>query len=194
VVPPIFQCKISILSIVTNVVKALSNLPRGAHRWEKPEVRKIKVNVDASFHGDVRAGTTSAVIRDGQGKFLVASSTYFPNISSAATAEALAMMEGLALANHYGGTNVIMESDSLETINACNGDEVWWGEESAIFADYIDLASHIDGVEYRHCYREANEVAHELARNCFTDRNSCNLLIEPPSFILPMLINDVTII
>jgi hypothetical protein len=55
----------SILSIVTNAAKALSNLPRGSHRWEKPEVGKIKVNVDASFHCDDRAGATSAIIRDG---------------------------------------------------------------------------------------------------------------------------------
>jgi ribonuclease HI len=182
----------SILSIVSNAAKALSKIRRGIQRWKKPEVGKIKVNVDASFYRDDLAGAVSAVIRDVQGKFLAASSIYVPNISSAATAEALAMREGLALVNHYGGTHVIMESD-LETINACNGDEAWWGEESAIFADCVDLASHIERVEYGHCHREANEVAHELARACYADRNSCNWLVEPPRFIIHMLINDVTI-
>jgi ribonuclease HI len=184
----------SILSIVSNAAKALSKVPRGTHRWKMPEVGKIKVNVDASFYRDDRAGAVAAVIRDVQGKFLAASCTYVPNLSSSATAEALAMREGLVLVNHYGGTHVIMESDSMETINACNGDEAWWGEESAIFADCVDLASHIGRVEYGHCHREANEVAHELARASYADRNSCNWLVEPPSFIIPMLINDVTII
>jgi ribonuclease HI len=184
----------SILSIVSNAAKAAAKPPCGVHRWEKPEARQTKVNVDASFHCDDRAGATAAVIRDVQGKFMAASSTYYPNLSSTASAEALAMREGLALANRYGGDNVIMESDSLETVNACNGDEAWWGEESAIFADCVDLASFIDKIQYRHCPREANEVAHEIAKVCFADKNSCNWLVEPPSFILPMLINDVTII
>jgi hypothetical protein len=30
-----------------------------------------------------------------------------------------------------------MESVSLETVDACSGDEIWWGESSAIFADCL---------------------------------------------------------
>jgi ribonuclease HI len=36
-----------------------------------------------------------------------------------AAAEAMAMREGLSLVNRIGCTNVIMESDSTETIEAC---------------------------------------------------------------------------
>jgi hypothetical protein len=48
-------------------------------------------------------------------------------------AEAMSMREGLALANLLGCNNVIMEYDSLETVEACSGGEAWWGESSAIF-------------------------------------------------------------
>jgi hypothetical protein len=40
-------------------------------------------------------------------------------------AEAIAIREGLSLANHMGCTNVIMESDSIEIVDACNGTEAW---------------------------------------------------------------------
>jgi hypothetical protein len=73
--------------------------------------------------------------------FLAVSSIFIPNVSSAAASEALVMMEGLALANRFGCNNVIMESDSMETVDACSGNEAWWGESSAIFADCIDLAT-----------------------------------------------------
>jgi hypothetical protein len=33
-------------------------------RWEKPNVRQTKVNVDGSFHQDLHAGAAGVVLRD----------------------------------------------------------------------------------------------------------------------------------
>ena len=104
------------------------------------------------------------------------------------------MREGLALANRLGCNNVVAESDSTEIVDACNGAEAWWGESSAVLADCIDEASMIGNVLFQHCPREANGVAHELARSCFIDKFSRNWVDEPPSFLLESLINNVTII
>jgi hypothetical protein len=52
----------------------------------------------------------------------------------------------------------------------------------------------IGNVSFVHCPREANKTAHELARVCFTYRNSFNWDDEPPSFLLGPLINDVTVL
>jgi hypothetical protein len=93
------------------------------------------------------------------------------------------MREGLALANRLGCNNVIMESDSLETVDACTGSESWWGESAAIFADCVDLAALIDKVAFKHCPREANEVAHEIASNSYSTRNSYNWVDEPPTLL-----------
>jgi hypothetical protein len=65
-----------------------------------------------------------------------------------------------------------MESDSIETIKACTGEETWWGESSAIFADCVDLASLMDWVSFKHCPMEENEAAHELARSSFSNKLS----------------------
>jgi hypothetical protein len=51
----------------------------------------------------------------------------------------MATCEGLSLANRLGCNDIIAESDSLETVEACTGEERWWGESSATFADCVDL-------------------------------------------------------
>jgi hypothetical protein len=119
-------------------------------------------------------------MRDSAGRFIAASTVYIPNVASVAAAETMAMREGLALANRLGCNNVLMESDSVETVEACSGDEAWWGENSAIYADCVDLATLLGNVTFKYCSREANGVAHEIARFSFSSRSSCNWVDEPP--------------
>jgi len=192
-VPPMLHCRMSVLTITANAAKALKKQSGIQPKWQRPECRKVKVNVDASFHLDVCAGSAGAVLRDQDGRFLAASTVYIPHVASAVAAEAMAMREGLGLATRYGYSDVIAESDALEVIEACSGEETWWGASSAIYSDCIDLVALIGRVSFKHCPREANEVAHELARSCFIDKISCNWVDEPPSFILGKLVNDVTI-
>jgi ribonuclease HI len=83
-----------------------------------PVVRQLKVNVDRFFHQEEHEGVVGAVVRDCEGKFIATSSIFLSNIALTATAEAMAMREGLALANLLGCNNIIMESDSTETVEA----------------------------------------------------------------------------
>jgi ribonuclease HI len=109
-------------------------------------------------------------------------------------AEAIAMKVGLQLAQNIGCDRIMAESDSIETIDACTGDSRWWNASSAVYADCIDLASSIGSVSFKSCPREANQVAHEIARFSFLNNQTCNWVDEPPSFILDRLINDVTVL
>jgi hypothetical protein len=59
----------------------------------------------------MHTGAAGAVARDHDGRFLAAASVFLPNVASVAAAEALAMREGLALANRLGCHNIVMESD-----------------------------------------------------------------------------------
>jgi hypothetical protein len=96
------------------------------------------------------------------------------------------------LAESLGCNHLIAESDSLETIEACSGGQRWWNECSAIFADCVDKVASIGDVEFKFCPREANQVAHELARHSFISKTSCTWDDDPPSFLLDRLLNDVT--
>jgi hypothetical protein len=63
----------------------------------------------------------------------------------------------------------------------------------AVFADCVDSVATIGEVSFNFCPREANKVAHELARFGFHNSLSCNWVDEPPRILLDSLINDVTI-
>jgi hypothetical protein len=77
---------------------------------------------------------------------------------------ALAMKEGLTLAVSLGCNSIIAESDSIVTVEACSGKETWWTTPAAIYTDCIDISSTIRFVSFSHCPREANQIAHEIAK------------------------------
>jgi ribonuclease HI len=192
VVPPIYRCKMSILSITANALKASKPAGTTEARWSKPKPRHVKLNVDASFLEDRHAGAVRAVLRDFQGNFLAASCVFLPHVTNPLMAEAIAMREGLKLANEIRCNMVQAESDSTGVIDACKGEDRWWDENAAIYADCVDLVTSIGDVSFSHCPREANKVAHELAKFSFANDLSCNWVDEPPSFLIDKLISDVT--
>jgi hypothetical protein len=85
-VPPIHHYRMLALSIMTTASKAMKKPKDGNHAWSKQEIRQIKINVDGSFHIDDRAGSVGAMARDHNGRFLVASSLFIPNIVSSVEA------------------------------------------------------------------------------------------------------------
>jgi hypothetical protein len=65
---------------------------------------------------------------------------------------------------------------------------------AAIYDDCMILCSGFNSVIFYHCNREANQVAHELAKDACSSSNSCILVDELPSFILSKLANDVIVL
>jgi hypothetical protein len=162
-------------------------------KWRVPNPSYVKLNVDASFHSFVCAGSTGAILRDYKGRFLAARTSFIPHTATTSMAEALVMRDGLDLAIKMGCSRVQAELDTTEVVEACNGGDMWWSEESSVLADCVNLSSSIGDVSFKHCPREANGVAHELARVSFESCSSGFWEGEPPNFILSHLVNDVTI-
>jgi ribonuclease HI len=187
-----YKCKLPILTITANARKRKRRDLRD-ERWTRPEPRVLKVNVDASFYADDDAGSAGAVIRDFEGRLVAACCVMLPDVSSVAMAEAHAMKELLTLAERLGCNRIIAESDSSETIEAFTGEQRWWNESAAIYAECIDKITNIGEVSFKLCPREANQVAHELARYSYSNKISCNWDDDPPSCLLDRLLNDVTI-
>ena len=68
------------------------------------------------------------------------------------------------------------------------------GRNIAIYADCFILAGMIGSVEFMHCVRETNEVAHSLAKYAYDSNSSCKWVDEPPDFLVNAIANDVTIL
>jgi hypothetical protein len=137
---------------------------------------------------------SEAILHDWQGGFIAASSTFIPHVPSAEMAEAFAMLHGLFLANNVGCHVLEAESDSLEVVKLCSGDERTWNDATAVYAEILSQAANIGKADFKHCVRVTNIAAHELARNSFSLKSSCNWVDEPSSFLRQTLLDDVTII
>jgi ribonuclease HI len=193
-IPPIHKCVISIRAIASNSERSSSPISEMKKVWMKPSANFVKLNVDAAFSLEDQVGASGAIIRDSHGGFLAANSIFIRHVTSAAMAEALAMRNGLLLANTRGFSAVEAESDSSEVIQYCSGNERFWNEATAIYADIVTQAGYIGNVEFKKCGRDMNKVAHEIAWECFSTRLSCNWVDEPPSFLAQALLDDVTIV
>jgi ribonuclease HI len=194
-VPPIRHCINSIRAITANAGKAMTPVSSvKKHVWLKPCASNLKLNVDAAFSIETKSGAIGAVIRDCQGNFVAATNEFIPHVHSAAMAEAMAMRRGLSLVNQIGCNSVEAESDSIEVIQICKGENRMWNEATAIYSDILAQAASIGSVDFSHCRRDTNTVAHDLARDSFISRSSCIWVDDPPSFILPTLLFDVTVL
>jgi hypothetical protein len=191
--PAIYRCKLSILAVSANAAKVSKPSSGEAVQWSMPDSRWLKLNVDASFHVDKSAGAARAVIRDYEGSFMAAKCVPLPHVELSAMAEALAMRLRLELGRDIGCNRLIAESDSTDTIEACNG-ESRWNQSSAIYAECVYLIVSIGSVSFKICAREANQVAHNIARYCFSNNFFCNWIDEPTSFIFDSLTNDVIVL
>jgi ribonuclease HI len=134
--------------------------------WEKPVPSCYKLNVDAYFFPN-GTGSVAAVLRDHKGRAVAGKTWIGDNFLNATTAEASALLRGLQLVEDLGCAPVIIESDCLELVQAFNGEREVWSPYSAILSDCYLMAQGIGNILVQHCPREANGVAHTLARYSF---------------------------
>ena len=171
---------------------AMGTLPKEV-TWSKPKAGTYKLNVDACFFPN-GIGASGAVVRNDRCEALAGTGDVLNNLLDAATAEAIALKKGLTLVENLGCLPVIVESDSLELVDAFNGVIELSSPYTAILMECFLIASRIGRVNLQHCPREANLVAHNIARFVFNSNNSVFWDDDPPNFIVKDVINDVTIV
>ena len=102
--------------------KGEKNTPRGStsnrSAWIPPPVGVAKVNVDAGVARKRERGAVAAVARDAQGNYLGASATLFEGLTDPEVLEALAVREGLNLAQDLILPRIRVASDCLSVIEA----------------------------------------------------------------------------
>jgi ribonuclease HI len=129
-----------------------------------------------------------------RGEAMAGKAGILDNLLSSATSKALALLRGLETIEDLGSTPIMIESDSLELIKACNGVIEVWNSYSTILAECFMKVGATKDISFQHCFMDANKVSHNLARNVY--RSKCNLVWDedPPDFILADVINDVTLL
>lgn len=125
-----------------------------------PRNDTIKVNCDASFNYAVKKGCAGIFARDKNGLILFGITKCF-EASSPLTAEALALREVAVVAFNFGVTNVILENDNWDLVQACRG-EIKIGEIHNLVQDIVQLKEQFLSCGVTWVAREGNKVAHQI--------------------------------
>ncbi|XBJ13296.1 hypothetical protein VPH35_017677 [Triticum aestivum] len=183
-----------IIALTYNFVNASSSkasMKKGG--WHCPPRGFVKLNVDASFDQDMLKGTMGAVLRDDKGRFIAGGNGKIDHCADVLMAEALALKFGLTLAQRAGCNRLIINSDNLEVIETMQDGGQSTGVAAAIFDDCFHYACDFIMTRFEHCNREANRVAHELARLARFS-STLDWFEEPINEIVLILTNDVLVI
>ena len=158
-------------------------------KWSAPPSGLLKINVDASIFPEADTFSVGMVMRDQNGMFVEAKVIALPCPATVMEAESIGVKEALSWAIQRGDDCVIIESDSLLTVRALQGNKSYLLEVGHVVEQCKLLLQSAPGFVVTHIRKQANKVAHSLARipcsiNCF------HVFTSPPSQLLETLKND----
>jgi ribonuclease HI len=160
----------------------------GSIAWEKPPPGWFKCNVDAAFSNREGRTAISASVRDSGGRFLFGQTKNYNSQMSIMEGEGLALLEAIILITSQGLNNVIFESDSQSIVHAVNANLDGISEHYSIVTCIRQLLSSFPNFKVKFLRRQANMVAHTLARAAISWASHRFIMYVPPC--IASLINN----
>ncbi|GAU24451.1 hypothetical protein TSUD_364350 [Trifolium subterraneum] len=132
--------------------------------WEKPALDWVKCNVDVAFVSGSGRTLMGLCFRDNSGHFMAGMTQWQQTVISSVEGEAWALLLAMEEARHRGLNRVQFESDSKVLIEAIHMKHRGNSEFLSIVHDILSLMSSFINFEVKFVRRQANLVAHTLAR------------------------------
>ncbi|XP_062076043.1 uncharacterized protein LOC133780188 [Humulus lupulus] len=136
----------------------------GAEHWSAPGGNKIKINVDAAVFPDLHKFGYGWVVRDASANLISAHTASKVGSIDPTLAEAIGVREVLSWIKATELTNVVVETDSLVTVQACRSTVKMHSTFGFCIDECRTLISSLHDVSLCFVKRSANRVAHHLAR------------------------------
>ncbi|XP_059454956.1 uncharacterized protein LOC132185163 [Corylus avellana] len=159
-------------------------------RWGKPTRGWMKVNVDAALNKKEGKMGFGLVMRDHEGRVVVAKSIVRLGTWDSAAAEALAAYFGGISGHEQGVQQLILEGDAKQIIEAIKDE----GQNLSLLGQLIeDVRIGLNAIpmwNVEHVHREANKVAHRLAKLALTQANDIVWLEEEPPCIRDIVLTE----
>ncbi|XP_017221643.1 uncharacterized protein LOC108198399 [Daucus carota subsp. sativus] len=160
-------------------------------KWTPPEVGMYKVNVDASWFPGAETFSIGMVLRDSAGCFIEGRSLTLQDTEDVLEAESIGVREALSWVMSRTERKVIVETDSKSTADAINGQLEYVTKVGHSIDQCIHFLRLMPDVSVKHIRKQANRVAHGLARlpcmiNCF------NVFTFPPTHLVEICMLDVS--
>jgi hypothetical protein len=158
--------------------------------WKPPVAGFVKINWDASLNVKSALIGMGCVIRNAEGFVVAAKCGITRAVAEPVCAEAMAALFALELCCDLGYVNIVSEGDSLQIIKGvCDSDYPL--DRIGHFLEAIkQKVGGFSVCKWSHCSRDANEVAHLLARRASL-YGLCNVWTDNmPLFISSACIRD----
>jgi hypothetical protein len=158
--------------------------------WRVPTHGWLKCNVDAGFHRALNKTSTGWCLRDHFGRFIRAETTWIDGCCSIVEGESLALLGALHAMEQRGYSNVIIETDSKNVVDAIYRYRAGSSEFSYLVSQINNVLLCNPNFEVKFIKRQANIVAHTLARAAIAWSHRCTFE-SLPSCISTLLINEM---
>ena len=116
-----------------------------------------------------------------------------PHVSDVATAEAIALRNGINLAAHVGCLRIDAESDCELVIDAVKDTYRFNGSQATTIIEWVQLSCDFGQVKCP-LHNRASSVADALAKQAYMLKNSSVWEDDPPNFISSLIVNDIAIV
>nr|POE95157.1 hypothetical protein CFP56_25274 [Quercus suber] len=135
-----------------------------------------------NFAGWLGGFGIGVVVRDSDSRFIAAMCLPLQGRYSVEETEAAAVEQGCVLAKKLGLERVIIESDSLLTVQAVEANDVR-GVVGHFVKGIVQSLCNFQESKIRHINRTSNKIAHELAKHARRIRESAMWRMEIPDFL-----------
>jgi hypothetical protein len=115
-----------------------------------------KINVDASLDHDLLRGTTDAILRDDEGRFIAGENWRIDWCTYVLPAKALTLRYGLSIAQKAGCNRLVISFNNIKVIETMINGEWSASTAVAVFDDCYFLTCDFFITSFEHCNREAN--------------------------------------
>lgn len=178
---------------VSGVTGRMQNQQKFATHWTAPAEGNLKVNVDASVFKGRSSYSIGMVLRDHMGVFCRAKVKHQEGEVSVFEVETWGVLETIKWARKLCISKVEIESDSMLTVQAVKQGSPNYLEVGIMIQECRILLDDLPDFSISFVKKQANKVAHTLARvpceaNCFRE------FLSPPQIVLEKLMYDVSLI
>ncbi|XP_068305021.1 uncharacterized protein [Pyrus communis] len=166
----------------------------GAHaRWSCPPSDRLKINVDGAWDKENCERSVGIIIKNDKGAFVGTATRVIMDVFSPIQVEALAMRVCLELVVERGLSKINIESDALQIISTAKESSVNVSPMGPIIKGIKFLLAMVAEASVAHVRRQANSVAHRLARFALHDGGNCTWFDESPVIINDLLMEDISL-
>ena len=190
-ITPLAKERLQEFKVVNPPPPSFQTASPSTQKWKPPAHRMVKINCDgARFTRENRAGIR-VVIRDSDDMILGSLSKQIPQAYSPLEVEAMAATTAIQFASDLGFQHAILEINSHVIVKALRDDTEFLFAVGLVSDDIRHNASFFNELHYSNVKREANNVAHKLARHTIYVLDFAVWMEDVPSLLFPSVLADI---